>query len=146
MADPTDLMDPTSPIAGQMIGNMTDAEIRQIMALGGIPEKQALLLHQLKEADALRNQPGPEGRQGPGRLGMYTAPHPLEVLGHLGQQFAGYRASQDIDTQAQKNIEEQTKGRGIYGTALLRIINQLRNRSPGTAGLPTPPGSEDPGG
>jgi len=145
MADLTDMMDPMAPMAGQVVGGMTDEEMKKVMALGGIPEKQALLLAQLKQANALRNEQAPEGRTGPGKYGMYVAPSPFEVLAHVAQQYAGHKESQDIDTQAQKNIEEQTKGRGVYGTALLRLIHQLRNRSPGTAGLPTPPGSEDPG-
>src|SRR5207302_5159151 len=98
MSVPMDQMDPQ---AGQFIdpSKMTAAQIQQILALGEVPEKQALLEEQMKRANALRDSPAPEGRYGPGRLGMYTAPHPLEVIGHLAQQYAGLRQGDTLRQQ-----------------------------------------------
>src|SRR5256885_1963674 len=105
MSVPPDQM---SPMAGQMIdpSQMSPEEIQQIMLLGGIPEKQALLMAQMKQADALRDEPAPEGRTGPGRLGMYTAPHPLEVIAHALRQYQGIGHAGYIDTQIQANAEK----------------------------------------
>lgn len=145
MGDLTDVSDPTSPMAGQRIGDLTDEELKRIKLLGGIPEKQALLMAQLKQADALRDDPAPQGRTGPGKYGMYVAPHPLEVLAHVAKQYAGMRESDRIDRQAQSNIGTQEQGRSTYMDALLRqqkMLELLRMRQAGM----TPPGSEDPGG
>jgi len=127
------------PPAGQMINpNAMSPEDMQILGLGEIPEKQALLLAQLKQANVLRNQPAPEGRTGPGHLGMYTAPHPLEVLGHLATQYLGQKQAQDVNEKTQELLKQQTSGRMLYW------MKKLRGEQ-GTSGLPGAPGAEEGG-
>ena len=55
---------------------------------------------------------------------MYVAPHPLEVLGHIAQQYAGMRESDRIERQAQENIGKQGEGRSAFMDALIRMLRQ----------------------
>lgn len=128
----------SNPGVGWFPGGMnglSPEELQSIMGLGEIPEKQALLQQQMRQAALLRGSPMPEGRGG-GYGRPYTAPHPLEILGNVLERYAGYKSSQDINTQEKALLAEQTRRRSQYLNALLK-----RGNGPGTADLP-PEGEE----
>jgi hypothetical protein len=116
----------------QNLQNMSPEDIQQVLGLGEIPDKQSLLMQQLKQANLLRNSDAPEGRYA-GH--MYVAPNPLEILGHVAQQYEGLKGQRDVDAQSKELMTQQTAGRNRYFQLLQRMLaGQGGVAAPGAAG------------
>jgi hypothetical protein len=93
----------------------SEAEMAQMAAMLGTYGDQLDLNHlegQQAQADALRSAQVPEGRSS-GRV--YTAANPLEVLGTIGQQYAGKRKADKIEKKGSKLRDEIGKNVKQYG-------------------------------
>lgn len=102
-------------------GDLSDADLEQLMALGIIPDKQSGLQDQLTQAQKLRYGSMPEMRGEGGRI--QTAANPLEFL-TAGVQ--GYRAGKDIDKLRKEQadlLKQQTQARKLF-------FDRLRGRTP----------------
>lgn len=108
--------------------DLSEEEIAQLMELGILDDQQGILSDQLAQAQAMRNAPGPQGRDS-GRV--YTAASPIEHAVHV---YQGYKAGQDIKELADKQnaiLDQQLQGRKSFLDALRRRNN------PGLGMLPS---------
>lgn len=90
---------------------MDEAFIEQLVALGVIPEEQALLLRQAQQGQQAFQTPGAQG-QNVG--GTYVASSPLEHLGVLAQRASGAAQQGRADEGLQDTFARQTAGRGAF--------------------------------
>lgn len=107
------------------VDDLTEEELDELIALGVIPDKQAILTDQLKTAQALRDRGSPEMRGSP-YSGYQTAANPLEMLAYgLDRR----QAKKDIEKYRQDQqglLGQQVRGRGTYYDALRRKIRDRR--------------------
>lgn len=90
---------------------MSEEEIQKLMELGVIPKQQDALAQQLAQATAVRNSPGPQGRDS-GRV--YTAASPLEHIAHVAQSIKAGKDMERIGKQQQASMEDQVRGRSQF--------------------------------
>ena len=96
---------------------MSEEELQQLMALGIIPDQQALLEKQRTLAEQLRYRNAPEMR---GNARVQTAANPLEFL---VSGIQGYKAGKELDEIKKKNddlLQQQVSGRKAFYEALRR--------------------------
>ena len=87
---------------------MTDQELDMMVALGAIPEEQALLMKQRQSAEALMGAPSAQGRN----VGAtYVASSPLEHLSVALQRGMGAQRTKRADEAMEGTFERQTQGR-----------------------------------
>jgi hypothetical protein len=95
--------------------NMSEEEIAQLMELGILDDQGNILDKQLAQAQAVRNAPGPEGRDS-GRV--YTAANPLEHIVNAAQGIKAGREIEDIAKKQEELLAQQTAGRKTFLDAL----------------------------
>ena len=87
---------------------MPDALIEQLVALGIIPEEQAMLLRQADQGQAMQNVAMPSGQN---VSGTYVASSPLEFAATLLSKGLGANKQQNAERQFQGTLAKQTAGR-----------------------------------
>lgn len=107
------LTDPLPPAPGMKdpFAGVSGEQLQALMELGILPELQAGLDDQISQADALRNAPGPEGRDS-GRV--YTAANPLEFIGAGLQSYAGMREGKKLRSQREEALKKSAETRRTY--------------------------------
>lgn len=111
------------------------ADIEAMLGTYGEQLELGSLEGQQAQADALRGAKVPEGRSS-GRV--YTAANPLEVLGTIGQQYAGKRMNDRIEKKGGKlrsTIGENVKkyGMGALGGGAKATTSVPRSLAPPVA-------------
>lgn len=96
---------------------LSEEELQQLMDLGVLDDQGNLLGEQLAQAQAVRNSPGPEGRDS-GRV--YTAASPIEHAVHAWQGIKAGKDIEKIGQQQQGLLAEQGAGRKTFLDALRR--------------------------
>lgn len=102
--------------------DMSEEDIQKLVAMGVIPDKQAILQRQIAQAQGLRDQPMPEMR-GNGRVNV--AANPLEFLAKGVQNYKAGKKLEGLEGQEQGLLGEQTMGRKAFIDAL------RKGRTPG---------------
>lgn len=97
--------------------DLSEEEIAQLMEMGALDDQMGILDKQLAQATALRNAPGPEGRDS-GRV--YTAANPLEHLVHAAQGIQAGSQMEDLAKKQEAILGQQTSGRKAFLDALRR--------------------------
>lgn len=98
---------------------LTEEQLQQLIELGVIDEQQGFLGEQAAQANAIRNQAGPQ-MQGNGRV--MTAANPLEFLGQGIQKFQAGKDLEEIGKKRQGNIDKRLTGRQA-------LLDAIRNRA-----------------
>jgi len=112
----------------------TEEELSSLLGTYGDQLELGALEKQQAQADALRGASVPEGRSS-GRV--YTAANPLEVLGTIGQQYAGKRMNDRIERKGGKLRGNIGEGVRQYG------LGALKTKKPVPPGfVPTPEDKE----
>ena len=93
--------------------------ISQLVALGAIPEEQALLMRQADQGAGMAMTPGPQGMN---VAGTYVASSPLEHLSSALQRVMGSRMQDEALGQYRDTLGKQTAGRGSYADALMKLM------------------------
>lgn len=141
---------PVSPYASQQAPTTEDVnpetglpftqeELAALLGTYGDQLELGALESQQAQADALRNQAGPEGRSS-GRV--YTAANPLEELGHIGQMYAGKRMNDRIQRKGAKLRGRIGEGVRQYGLGALGKKPTPPPMPPGSVPVPKVPGDE----
>lgn len=115
--------------------DLTPEQLEQLIALGVIPDEQAMLMQQMEQANALRNAPIPKGEMA-GRV--YVA-NPWGALASGYDRYQGAKQGRAVADRYGQTLKDQTAARMAY-------VNALR-RQPGIPQVPQgvqpSPGSED---
>lgn len=92
---------------------LSDEQIQQLMDLGIIPDKQDILLDQIKQAQSLRyGSKAPEMR---GQAGGYsTAASPLEFLAYTLQGRQANKELEQLRAKQEELLKQQASGRKDY--------------------------------
>lgn len=110
--------------------NMSDEELRKLVELGIIPEKNSKLQSQYEAAQAIRNAAGPEMRRLRG--GGHVNAHPLEFIADVLRKRQAKKDMQTYGAEMEKNQAAQVDGR-------FNFLNHALGRGPAsTRGIPTP--------
>jgi hypothetical protein len=107
----------------------TQEELASLLGTYGEQLELGSLEGQRAQADALRGAQVPEGRSS-GRV--YTAANPLEVLGTIGQQYAGKRMNDRIERKGGKLRGKIGENVRQYGLGSLGV-----KRAPAAPKVPT---------
>lgn len=107
-----------APVAGTMVGggsfdNLSPEQVQQLMGLGSMDERQALLLQQMKTAQALRDTPMPKGTV-VGSRNWYVAPHPLQIAADTALKYKGYQDQAAAQAAMEKLADKQDVGRRAF--------------------------------
>lgn len=95
-----------------LLSQMSPEELEQLLNLGTMDERGALLQQQMAQAEALRQ---PSGRQYSTGLGAA-----LGGIGDLTRQIAGTRQMDTLRQQQEALLGKKDAGRGLYVDALRR--------------------------
>jgi hypothetical protein len=115
MGQPQPVQPQINPETGQPFSEAEMAQMAAMLGTYGDQLELGSLEGQQAQADALRSAQVPEGRSS-GRV--YTAANPLEVLGTIGQQYAGKRKADKIEKKGGKlreRIGANVKQYGLMG-------------------------------
>jgi hypothetical protein len=93
------------------LSDLSDDDINKLVAIGEIPDKQALLGQQMKSALALRDRPLQMGTQG---NRVFTAATPLGALGQVAGGIMANRQVGKLGQQQQGLLQQQSAGRKAY--------------------------------
>ena len=99
---------------------MDEALIQQLVALGAIPEEQALMLRQADQGAGMMQTPSAQGMN---VGGTFKASSPVEHLSVALQRMLGGKMQKAALSQYQGTLGKQTAGRGVYADALLKMLN-----------------------
>jgi hypothetical protein len=89
---------------------MTNEELQMMVALGAIPEEQAMLMAQREQGEGMMSAPTPQGRQ----VGQaYVASSPLEHMGAALQRALGARQMRQAERGYGDTLQRQTQGRVV---------------------------------
>lgn len=99
-----------------MLSSLSPEELQQLLGLGTLDERGALLSNQMAQADALMQ---PQGRQYSTGLGAA-----LGGIGDLTRQIAGTRQQEALLKQQEALLGKKDAGRGLYTEALRRRMGQ----------------------
>jgi hypothetical protein len=98
---------------------MDETLIDQLVALGVLPEQEAMQMRQANQGAAMMQTPMAEGRN----VGhTYVASSPLEHLSVGLQRAMGARQQDEALRQYQETLGQQTAGRSAYADALRRLM------------------------
>lgn len=100
---------------------MDEALIQQLVALGAIPEEQALLMRQMEQGAGMMQAPGAQGMN---VGGTYTAANPLEHLSVALQRAMGGQMQKGAESKYRGTLGQQTQGRSAYADALRKLLEQ----------------------
>jgi hypothetical protein len=126
-----------NPDTGQPFSEAEMAQMAAMLSTYGDQLELGSLEGQQAQADALRGAQVPEGRSS-GRV--YTAANPLEVLGTIGQQYAGKRKADKIERKGGKlrgRIGENVKQYGLMGLGGAKPTGVPASLKPPMAGVPS---------
>jgi hypothetical protein len=93
--------------------NLTDEEIQQIIAMGGLDDQNALLSGQLERANALRDQ-ALQSPQMRGNNRVQTAANPLEFLASGVTAYKQGKKADAIQQQQLDLLNRQASGRDAF--------------------------------
>lgn len=109
------LLGPDVGMEAYGLEDMTEEDLQKLVELGVIDEQMAENQRQMRLAEELRFQKGPEGRQA-GRT--YVAANPLEHLGTGIQQWQAQKRMGELEKQRGEMGQQQTEGRKSYWDVL----------------------------
>lgn len=108
------------PQAGQGQPPMSPEQIKMMMQAGLAPDKNAMVMEQLRGAQDTMGAPAPQGTT---NRGVYQAASPLQHIGDfMGKRNASKKAT-ELEGQYEDNLQSQASGREAMYNAL---IQQLR--------------------
>jgi hypothetical protein len=116
-----------------MEGEFTPEQLQMLMELGIIPEQLDEMQMQMKQAMALRDRGGPEGRSA-GRT--YVAANPMEHIGEFMQKRNAKKELEALKAQTEALRQQQATSRGMYANQLFRPGQPMQSQMP--AGPQTP--------
>lgn len=93
---------------------LTPDQLEQLVALGIIPEQQAMLMQQMDQANALRNTPIPKG----GMAGRVYVADPLGSLAAGFDRYRGVKQGRAAMDQYSQTLKDQQAARMAYVNAL----------------------------
>lgn len=100
---------------------MDEETLNAMVALGAIPEEQAMLMKQQQMGYGLMQTPSAEGRT----VGhTYVAASPLEHLSVALHKYMGAKRIKDAEQGYRNTLAQQTAGRSAYARALGRHFQQ----------------------
>lgn len=100
---------------------MDEALIQQLVALGAIPEEQALLMRQMQQGEGMMGAPSAQGM----RVGStYVASSPMEHAAVALQRYLGQRQMAEAEKGYRGTLGEQTSGRSAAAEALRKLMMQ----------------------
>lgn len=102
--------------------NMWDpALVQQLVALGGVPDQQALAMKRLEMGREDAQTAMPQGRQ----VGnTYMAASPMEHLAAALQKGMGVARQMRGEREYGNLVNKQTEGRNAYAAALAKLLQQ----------------------
>jgi len=95
---------------------LSDEDLAKLVELGQIPEQQAALLKQQKQAQMLQQRQSPQMY---GNDRVQVAASPLEAIGGLMQQYAGQRKEKDVMSKMDALQKQQLQGRQLYANKMM---------------------------
>ena len=106
---------------------MDEKTLSLMVALGAIPEEQALLMRQRSFGEGLTDTPMAQGRN----VGhTYVASSPLEHIANAMQRVIGYRKMQGAEQGYRDTLARQTQARGAYAQSLLDALKPRQQQPP----------------
>lgn len=114
-------------------GNMWDpALVQQLVALGNIPDQQAMASRKMDRGAEMAGMAMPKGAQ----VGnVYMASSPLEHLAAAIQKGVGYAREGRGENEYRGLVDQQTQGRNAYAAKLAQLLqSQNAPVSPVAAG------------
>lgn len=107
------------------LDNLSEEDLQKLIGMGIIPDEQASLEDQIKQAQMVRNRSGPEGTY---TRGMYVAASPLEHIAHAMEGIKAGKDLKNLRAQQQGLLEQQNQGRMSYLEALLGRLRMGRGK------------------
>jgi hypothetical protein len=101
----------------ELLSSLTPEEMEQLMGMGTLDERSALVQQQLSQAEGLRAKSGAEWAQGPGASGLSAA---LGGLGGLANSIAGTVQGGRASEELQGLLGKKDAGRNLYAQLLRR--------------------------
>ena len=100
---------------------MDEALLQQLVAMGAIPEEQAMLLRQADQGQAMMQTPSAAGMH----VGAtYKAASPLEHLSVALQRVMGGLQQNKAQRGYQDTLGKQTEGRSAFAQALMAALGK----------------------
>lgn len=124
------MLDDFSMLTGLPQGQQ-EALLQQMVGMGTLDERQALLAQQLAQAEALRNRQGPQRTTGVGAA--------LQGLGDVASNLAGTLQGRDVRGKMEDLLGKKDAGRQEFVRSLLRAQELLRQQQQGGMGFVPPP-------